>query len=391
MHYYERRICTLIYADNAATSWPKPQGVPDSMREMICDIGANPGRGGHRLSIEAGRLVYQTREKLARFFKLEESERLIFTLNTTDGLNLVIKGILSPGDHVITSVLEHNSVLRPLQNLSRKGLQIDLVECDGEGFIDPDAVLSKVKRNTKMVILNHASNVLGTLQPIEAVGEKLKEKDVFFLVDAAQTAGVCPIDLGSLPVDALAFSGHKGLLGPQGIGGLYIAAGREKGFWREGGTGSHSERPEQPLELPDRYESGTPNTPGIAGLGAGIDFLMANGVSHMLENERQLMQTLYQGIKDLSGVFIYGPGDFSRCVPVMGFNHSKINSQELCMILDQHYDIASRGGLHCAPKIHEFMGTHTSGMARLSLGPFNTREDVKEIIKALEEIDVHLN
>ncbi len=379
----------MIYVDNAATSWPKPNNVAEKVVESINQIGANPGRGGHRLSVEAGRRVFQTRENIARLFNLEDSKQIVFTLNTTDGLNMVIKGVLSPGDHVITSVLEHNSVLRPLHNLSRNGVDIDIVKCDKNGFIPPQWIHDKINDRTKMVVLNHASNVIGTVQPVEEIGKKLGEQ-VFFLVDAAQTAGTYPIDLKEMPVDALAFSGHKGLLGPQGTGGLYIAPGQELRFWREGGTGSHSEQPEQPLDMPDRYESGTPNTPGIAGLNAGVEFLLDNGVSKLLGEEKSLIETLYQGIKNLPGIKVYGPGPSSECIPVLSFNHKNMNSQEFSMILDEQYNIACRGGLHCAPKIHEYMGSASSGMVRMSVGPFNTQTEITEIIQAIKEIAEHL-
>jgi cysteine desulfurase family protein len=378
----------MIYLDNAATSWPKPEAVYQAMDSFMRHIGASPGRSAHRLSIKAGRIVYETREALAQLFGTDDPKRIIFTANATEALNLALRGILHPGDHVVTSSMEHNSVMRPLRTMERKGVEITVVNCSPEGFLNPQDIERAIKPNTKLITLNHASNVVGTILPVAEVGQIARRHDVFFMVDAAQTVGCYPIDIEAMNIDLLAFSGHKGLYGPQGVGGLYLRRGMEQRVepLTYGGTGSHSEYEYQPDFLPDKYESGTPNTVGLAGLGAGVRFVLSQGVSRMQKKEETLTQLLLQGLKAIPSVTVYGGSDTRRQVAIVSFNISGLTPSELVMQLEEGCQIMCRAGLHCSPAAHKTMGTFPQGTVRLSPGHFTSTEDIEITIEAVQKI-----
>ena len=375
----------MIYLDNAATTWPKPEGVWKAVEGLI-KKGANPGRGGHRMALDAGRIVLETREALAKIFNTADPSRMVFTANATESLNLAIKGYLKSGDHVLATSMEHNAVARPLQVLMQQGVEVSYLPCSPEGNLDPQLIEKAIKKNTKMVVMTHASNVTGTLMPIEEAGQITRNNGLVFLVDAAQTAGVYEIDVEKLNIDLLAFPGHKGLLGPQGIGGLYIREGIELKPLKEGGTGSNSESLFQPEVLPDRYESGTLNTLGIAGLGAGIDFVMEKGLQNILHHERFLTKRLLEGMKEIKEIKIYGSVDEKKRAPVVSFNFIDQDSSEIGFILDRVFNIASRTGLHCAPLAHQTMGTLEQGTVRLSMSYFNTESEIDFVLESLQKI-----
>jgi len=299
----------MIYFDNAATSYPKPKRVGQAMLYFLEKIGASPGRSGHRLSIEAGRTLYQTRESLAELFNVDDPLRIIFTLNVTEALNLTLKGLLRPGDQVITSSMEHNSVMRPLRELEKRGIEIKVVSCSPQGLLDPQDLEKSIKKNTKLIVLNHGSNVIGSLLPITEVGKIARKHNVLFLVDAAQSAGCYPLDIKRDNIDLLAFTGHKALFGPPGTGGLVVGERvdiKKLDPLKVGGTGSRSELEEQPDFLPDIYESGTPNTVGLSGLNEGLHFILKEGVDKIHKHELKLTQKLIEGLKEIPGVILYG-------------------------------------------------------------------------------------
>ncbi len=376
-----------IYLDNAASSCPKPPEVIAAVDSCLRDYCANPGRGAHKTAVAAARIIYQSRQKAASFLGIAESANLIFTQNATDSLNLALYGLVAPGDHVITTTVEHNAVVRPLKVLARQGVEVSFVAADGTGLVDPDEFVAAVKRSTRLAVLTHASNITGAVQPIEEIGFRLREKGVPLLVDAAQSAGTLPVDMGRMAVDMLACTGHKSLMGPQGIGLLYISPGLELRSVRQGGTGTHSEEEQDVLARPDRYEAGTLNTPGIAGLGAGIDFLVASGLENLRQHKTELTGRLYQGLYDIGNVTLYGPGPGQPRGPLAAFNIGGLSSAEVAGRLDRDYDIASRSGLHCAPGAHHLMGTlQHGGAVRLSIGPFNSEADIDDTIAAVAEI-----
>jgi cysteine desulfurase family protein len=376
---------SVIYLDNAASSWPKPDETWQAMENFMRSIGANPGRSGHRLSIEAGRILLDAREALAELFGIDDLLRLVFTKNATEALNLPICGILRPGDHCITSSMEHNAVMRPLRALEKKGIEITIAPCSSQGELDPQEIEKAIKANTKLIVMTHASNVTGTLMPIAEVGVIARRHGVLFCVDAAQTAGAYPIDCKKMRIDLLAFTGHKSLHGPQGIGGLYIREGVEEKLepLMRGGTGSRSEFQEQPDFMPDKYESGTPNTVGVAGLGAGARFCQAQEVALIRQKEQELTRQLVDGLQSIHGVSVYGCRDASGQVAICSFNIGGLPPSEVTMELDEVFGIMSRPGLHCAPAAHQTIGTFPQGTVRLSAGYFTTEE---EIIFALEAV-----
>lgn len=376
----------MIYMDNAATTWPKPEMVYRAVDKTMRDTGANPGRGGYSAAYRAGEVVADTRKKLSRLFNIKDASRLAFMPNATYSINTVLKGILKRGDHVIATVLEHNSTLRPLYKLSKRGIELSIVTCSPEGFIDPLQIKKEIKKNTKLVCLNHASNVLGTITPIKEVGSMVRERGPYLLVDAAQTAGLYPLDVEEMNIDFLVFPGHKSILGPQGTGGLYVREGIDLESLVEGGTGSQSYHFQQPDKMPDKLESGTPNTPGIAGLGAGIDFIRQEGMSKIRIHELELTKYMLEGLGEIKGVKIYGPQNIKYQTPLVAFNINQINSEETSFILDHIYNIATRAGIHCAPLVHRHLGTIEQGAVRASLGYFNTLKDVEKLICAVEAI-----
>ncbi|MGB9792804.1 MAG: aminotransferase class V-fold PLP-dependent enzyme [Thermacetogeniaceae bacterium] len=376
----------VIYLDNAATSWPKPECVYQAVDRFNREIGANPGRGSHRKAVEAGMVLLETRELLAKLFNVRDSSRIVFLPNATYALNLALKGVLNPGDHAVISSMEHNAVARPLHTLEQRGVEVSIVQCAPDGSLDPRDVEMAIRDNTRLICLVHASNLTGTIMPVEEVGRIARERGVLFLVDAAQTAGVLPIDVEAMHIDLLAFTGHKGLFGPQGTGGLYIRQGLELHPLIEGGTGSLSEELSQPDFLPDRFESGTPNTPGLAGLGAGVRYLLEIGVEKVRQHEQELTELLLCGLREIEGVTVYGPCDSRRQVAVVSFNIEGIGCGEVSLLLDKGYGIITRSGLHCAPLAHRTIGTIKTGACRLSPGFFNTAEDIEKTVRAIAEI-----
>lgn len=376
----------MIYVDNAATTWPKPRTVYQAVYNCMEKYGANPGRSGHRMAVQAGQILLYTREMLCELFHINDPFKIIFTYNCTDSLNLAIKGSVKPGDHVITSSMEHNAVVRPLKELEKSGLKITFVKCSQDGTLDPDDILKAIKPNTRLIVTSHASNVTGTIMPIEEIGSIAREHGIPYLVDAAQTAGILPMDLSRLPIDMLAFPGHKGLLGPQGTGGLYIHENIRLRQIREGGTGSQSESIYQPDMLPDKYESGTLNTPGIAGLGAGVKHIIKEGQSKLLTRERRLEKLFTGALSQIKNIKIYGPPALKDRTGIVSINIKDKGSSEVADLLDERYSIAVRGSLHCSPLAHETIGTLKQGTVRFSFGIFNTIEEVKTCVRALEEI-----
>lgn len=379
---------SVLYLDNAASSWPKPDETWQAMEHFMRNIGANPGRSGHRLSIEAGRILMDAREALAELFGINDSLRICFTRNATESLNLAIFGTLQAGDHCITSSMEHNSVMRPLRALEKKGVEITLTPCSSKGELDPQQIEKAIKANTKLVVTTHASNVTGTLMPIGAIGKITRKHGVLFCIDAAQTAGAYPIDLKKMDIDFLAFTGHKALYGPQGTGGLYIREGLEADLeaLTRGGTGSRSEFQEQPDFMPDKYESGTPNTVGVAGLGAGARFILAQGVARIRAKEQALTRILIEGLGSIPGVCVYGCRDAERQVAIVSFTIRDLSPSEITMELDEEFGIMSRPGLHCAPAAHLTIDTFPQGTVRLSAGYFTTKEDIAVALGAVEKI-----
>jgi len=379
----------MIYLDNAATSYPKPKEVGQAMMYFLEKVGATPGRASHHLSIESGRILYQARESLAELFNVDDPLRIIFTLNVTEALNLALKGLLRPGDQVITSSMEHNSVMRPLRELEKRGVEVKVVPCSSQGVLDPVDLERAIKKNTKLIVLNHGSNVIGSLLPITVVGEMAKRHHILFLVDTAQTAGGYPLDIKKDNIDLLAFTGHKALYGPPGTGGLVIGerVNTKKLIpLKVGGTGSHSEFEEQPDFLPDIYESGTPNIVGLNGLKEGVRFVLAEGVDKIHQHEKNLIIRLIEGLKEIPEVTLYG-GDYRKeQVAVVSFNLKDKWPSEVGMRLDEEYDIMCRVGLHCSPATHKTMGTFPRGTVRFSMSWFNTLEEVDQAIMAIREI-----
>ncbi|HBV97644.1 MAG: cysteine desulfurase [Peptococcaceae bacterium BICA1-7] len=377
-----------IYFDNAATTWPKPPEVIEAVTRCIRDLGANPGRAGHKMSIKANEMVDSTRKKLARIFNIDPIayERIVFTVNATAALNLAIKGLLKKGEHVITSTMEHNSVTRPLYRLEKEGVQVTRVRCADDGSIDPADIKKAIQPNTRLIAILHASNVTGTVMPAEEIGRIAGEAGALFLLDAAQSAGVLDIDVQRMNIGLLAFPGHKSLLGPTGIGGLYIRGGILLETLKEGGTGSQSELKGMPETLPERYEAGTLNTTGIAGLEAGIDFIVKTGMEKIRDHELGLTRLFMEKSQKIPGLKIYGSsGDVPRA-PVVSFLIEGRKSAEIGGLLDKNYDIACRAGLHCSPDAHRTLGTFYKKLVRFSFSYFNKEEEVIRAVDCLEEI-----
>ncbi|MGH2687768.1 MAG: aminotransferase class V-fold PLP-dependent enzyme, partial [Actinomycetota bacterium] len=344
----------MIYLDNAATSHPKPDRVYARVEEFLRGVGANPGRGSHRMAVEAEACIASVRRSLAEMFGCREPSRIIFTLNATDALNMALKGVLASGDHVVTTVLEHNSVARPLERMEREGrIRVTRLEPGPDGAIDPDRVEGAITPATRLVVIGHAGNVLGTVQPIREIGAIVRRRGGLFAVDAAQSAGIIPIDVEEDRIDLLAFTGHKTLMGPQGTGGLVVGERVEPAPWREGGTGGDSANPLQPDELPHRLEAGTPNTAGIAGLGEGVRYVRENS-GEMARHETALASRLWEALEGRRGISLHGhrPGDGRPRTGVVSFTMAGHTASEVGAILDSSFGIAVRAGLHCAPGTH---------------------------------------
>ena len=374
-----------IYLDNAATSHPKPRAVLDAVAWAMTEFNANPGRSGHPTALAAARVVLKTRERLAGLLNAPDALSIIHCFNCTDALNLAIKGSLRAGDHVVATALEHNSVLRVLGTLAARGrISFTLVRPRGDGFVDPDDIRAAVTDKTALIVCTHASNVTGAIQPVAAVGRMARALGIRYLIDGAQALGALPVDVKALNCDLYAFPGHKALLGPQGTGGLCIGADVALFTQREGGTGSSSDSLLQPAELPERYESGTLNLPGIAGLGAGCAFV-AERLSQIMMRERELSQALFEGLSAIEGVEVYSPAKEAGRAGLVSFNAFDLSSAQAADALAQR-GFAVRGGLHCAPEAHRFLGTLRRGAVRASLGHANTFEEVDRFLAAVRAL-----
>jgi len=398
-----------IYLDNAATSFPKPIQVQEAMLDYITRVGANPGRSGHQLAVEAARIIQSSRSQLGKLLHVDDVNQIIFTLNVTESLNTIFNGFLNPGDHVITTAMEHNAVMRPLKYLeSEQRISLSIIPCDHKGFLDPDALAQSIRNQTALVVINHASNVCGTIQDLKTIRTIIG--DIPLLVDAAQTAGCFPIDVRDPQIDFLAFTGHKGLLGPQGTGGFYMRKGLTVRPLKRGGTGSISEEMIQPDFLPDALESGTQNNVGLAGLGAGVAFLLKEGIETIRNHEKALTSAFLAAIYDTQGVTIYGPLNadlqtatisisfdsimpneddpgFSGCGAInLAWLEDGVTTGEAGNLLDSDYDILVRSGMHCAPLAHQTLGTYPEGTIRISFGYFNTMADVEAVTQAIRKI-----
>ena len=377
----------MIYLDNAATTFPKPECVYTAMDKFLRERCANPGRAGYRMSVETEQEIVKARVTLAKFLGIKHPERMIFTFNATDALNMGIKGLLCEGDHVITSNLEHSSVSRPLTGLEKHGvITVTRVANSDDGFINADDIRNAIEANTKLIVCTHASNALGTIQPIREIGGVAREKEIMFMVDAAQTTGVCDIDVETQRIDMLAFTGHKGPFGPPGIGGLYVGENVRLQAWREGGTGFEPESLSQPETLPFKLESGTPNSVGIVGLRTGIEFCIKEGTDTIRTHERDLALRLIKGLEADDRFKIYGGRDENEKVGIVSLNIKGLNPGEVAAILDNRFNVAVRPGMHCAPHIHREIGTFPEGTIRVSPGYFNTVNDIEETISGLKAI-----
>jgi len=365
-----------IYLDNAATSYPKPETVYQAVMHAMRDVGASPGRGGYRRSLEAGRIMFQAREAAAELFAIPDSSRIIFTHSATEALNMALRGTLVAGDHVITSSMEHNSLARPLQLLKKQGIELTIVQAGTDGRIDPAQVARVVTPLTRMIAVGHVSNVSGTIQPIEAIAAIAREAGALFLLDAAQSAGSIPIDVLSCGIDLLAVPGHKGLYGPQGTGLLYAASNVALKPLLAGGTGTNSTSEDQPETLPEGFEAGTHNLPGIAGLKSGIEFVLQQGVAEIGAHERSLVTYAIERLQGVAGIRFHCPADTALRGALLSFTIAGHDSSALAFNLDQRFDIAVRAGLHCAPRAHQTLGTYPDGTVRMSPGWFSTREDI---------------
>jgi cysteine desulfurase family protein len=378
----------LIYLDNGATSFPKPEEVYTFMDHYYRNFGVNPGRSGFDLCMEAGEVIDATRKQLTKFFNGTDFNRLCFSYNSTEALNLVISGMLEKGDHAISTTIEHNSVLRPLYHQSEyNGVEVDYIPVDSKGFVDPDDFPGAFKKNTELVVVNHASNVIGTLQPLKEIGAHCQKHGIPFAIDASQSAGKVPIDLEEQNLDIVAFTGHKSLLGPTGIGGLYVREGIEIRVTRAGGTGVRSAVRTHLFEYPYRLEYGTINSVGVAGLHAGVKWLEEKGIQNIHEHEMKLTRMLRDGLQDVEGLTLYCLDDLTNHIGIFLFNVDGFEALNVGTLLDVDYNIASRTGLHCAPLIHEHLGTtEIHGAVRFGIGPFNTEEHIDTAIEAVKEI-----
>ena len=383
----------MIYFDNAATSWPKPPGVIEAMVHFMEHVGANPGRSGHRLSVEAGRVVYDAREAIAELFNAPDPLRVVFGANVTEALNLALLGYLQAGDHIVTSSMEHNSVMRPLRALvaadGHRAIELTIATCSEAGFLDPADLEAALQPNTAMIVLNHASNVCGSLLPIREAGAIARRHNCLLLVDVAQTAGALPIDMKKDNIDLLAFTGHKALGGPMGTGGLIIGERVDLSRLvplKRGGTGSRSELEEQPDFLPDLGESGTANSVGLAGLAAGVRWVLEQGVESIREHEIRLTQRLIDGLREIPGLTVHGGLDPTRQTATVSFNIAGLKPSEVGLRLDEDYDIMSRVGLHCAPAAHRTLGTFPTGTVRFGLSALNTLDQVDHATQAVRDI-----
>ena len=385
---------SLIYLDNAATSFPKPETIHTAVHEFYSQYGVNPGRSGCDLGLNAEQMIHGTRRRFSEFFnrslieagKTKDQNRLVFTMNATMSLNLIINGTIEPGDHIVTTQVEHNSVIRPVNHKTLDGAEATFVAPDGEGYVDPQEIRKAIKKNTKLVIVNHGSNVTGVVQDLAAIGAVCKEAGVLFAVDSAQTAGVLPIDMAECHISFLAFTGHKGLFGPTGTGGICVADDAEIRGTIFGGTGVRSAELFHLKEFPYRLEAGTHNLAGIAGLSAGLDWIEARGLEEIHRHEMELFGFLQEGLSAIEGVHMCGTTNLRRRVATLSITVDGFDPSDVGTILDVDYGVQTRTGLQCAPLMHEHMGTTPRGTVRFSIGPFNTREHIERSIEAVGEI-----
>ena len=374
----------MIYLENAATTMKKPQCVIDAVVAAMSHMG-NAGRGATSAALDASRIIYDTREKISDLFNLQNPSRVAFTCNSTESLNTAIKGILSSGDHAITTALEHNSVLRPLYDLQAKGMELSIVDCDENGNIDYNDFEKLIKENTKAIVCTHASNLVGNVLDVKKIGSIAKKHNLIFIVDASQSAGVFPIDMQDMNIDILCFTGHKGLLGPQGTGGICVREGIDVRPLKVGGSGVNTFSKEQPVEMPTHLEAGTLNGHAIAGLNAALDYLKEEGIDNIQKREEELMFRFYNGIKDIKDIKIFGNFENKRAA-IVTFNVGDIDSAAFSDELSFAYDISTRAGAHCAPLMHKAMNTVEQGAVRFSFSHYNTEEEIDTAIKAVKEI-----
>lgn len=375
----------MIYMDNAATTMRKPQEVIDAVTAAMCSMG-NAGRGAHEASLGASRTIFGAREKLAHFFNAKQAKQIVFTANSTESLNIALKGILNPGEHVISTMLEHNSVLRPLYELQEKGIELSIIKSNLNGTVDYEDFEKEIKDNTKVIVCTHGSNLTGNLLDVKRIGVIAKKHGLLFIVDASQTAGVFPIDVQDMKIDVLCFTGHKGLLGPQGIGGMYVREGIHIRPLKSGGSGVQTYNKKHPVEMPEALEAGTLNGHGIAGLEAAVVYLEQKGIDNIRDIEQKLMWKFYEGVKDIPNVKIYG--DFSttqRCA-IVTLNIGDYDSSEVSDELLMTYGISTRAGGHCAPLMHEALATVDQGAVRFSFSHYNTDEEIAAAVRAVKEL-----
>lgn len=372
----------LIYLDNAATSFPKPEAVYRRVDEVLRVISGNPGRASHRMALEASRVIFSARESTARLFSVRDASRIAFTKNATEGINIALKGLLKPGNHAVTSSFEHNSVVKTLGRLERNGVRVTKVRPGKDGLLDTKNIASAIDKDTKIVCISHASNVFGTVQPITEIGKLCRGKGVIFMVDGAQTAGAMPMEMDAMNIDVFAATGHKALFGPQGTGFLYVREGIEPEPLVDGGTGELNIT----LEMPDRLESGTMNTPGVGGLGAGVEFILKEGIAKVKQYEEALIEALLDGLSKIEGLRIIGPLDPKKRAALVAFNIANKTPAEVGMRLDNDFSIMVRTGAHCAPEAHREAGTHPDGAVRVSPGYFTKEDEVEAFLRAIREI-----
>ncbi len=377
----------MIYLDNAATSFPKPESVYTGMDKCLRTYCANPGRGSHSMSIRSALAVNGVRERIAGLLNAGDYLNICFTKNATEALNIAITGCLKPGDHVITTCMEHNSVLRPLKTLEKdRGIRLTIVGADSLGRVDPFRIRKSINKKTRLIVCTLSSNVNGIIMPVQEIGKIAADNGVYFLLDASQGMGAIDIDLNEIHADMVAFPGHKGLMGPQGTGGLYVAPGIGLNPIMSGGTGSRSDYLLQPDQRPDKFESGTVNTPGIVGLGAGIEFIEKTGIEVVRRKKDELTKRLYDGLSQLRELKLYSPENMKENSGIVAFNVPDVDSSEISSYLDREYSIECRAGQHCAPMAHRHFGTQNSGIVRLSVGYFNTINEIDNTLLAIHKI-----
>ena len=375
----------MIYLDSAATSYHKPDGVARAVAEAISHMG-NPGRGAHEASLDASRVVYGTREKMAELFGAEEASQIVFTANSTESLNIAIQGLVDPGDHVITTVMEHNSVLRPLYLCQQRGVSLTILPFSAAGTVTPEAIEAVIRSNTRMIVCTHGSNLTGDLNDLEAIGRVCKKHHLLFVVDASQTAGVFPIQMDSMNIDVLCFTGHKSLMGPQGIGGMCVRKGVRIRPLLVGGSGIDSYSKIHPQVMPTALEAGTLNAHGIAGLSAALDFIKKVTPDVIRQKEEELTRRFVSQIKSIPGVKLYGNYEQFPRAPILSLNILDYDSGEIADVLAQDYGIMTRAGAHCAPLMHEALGTKSQGAVRFSFSYFNTEEEIDQAANAIREL-----